>query len=76
MQLVNCLLLKKERRCQAGLVKKAGGAQISAGLLTITDEYAIGPECLAWARRTRLEKERQVKAKQRAFRLERVLLKE
>jgi hypothetical protein len=69
---------KKERRRQAGLVKKAGGARISAGLVANTDGYAIGPECLAWARRTRLEKERQAKAKakQISVRLERILLKE
>jgi hypothetical protein len=67
---------KKERRRQAGLAKKVGGARISAGLMTITDGHAIGPECLAWARRTRLEKERQAQAKQRAGRLDRFLLKE
>jgi hypothetical protein len=43
---------KKEKRRQAGLAKKAGCAQISAGLVAITDGYAIGPTCLAWARRT------------------------
>jgi hypothetical protein len=47
---------KKERRRQAGQVKKAGGARISAGLVAITDGCAISPECLTWARRTRLEK--------------------
>jgi hypothetical protein len=67
---------KKERRRQAGLAKKAGGARISAGLVAITDGYAIGPDCVAWAHCTRLEKERQAKAKQRAGRLERILLKE
>jgi hypothetical protein len=61
---------KKERRCQAGLAKKAGGARISAGLMAITDGYAIGPECLAWARHTRLEKEKKSKAKERAASLE------
>jgi hypothetical protein len=66
---------KKERRRQAGLAKKAGGARISAGLMAITDGYAIAPECLAWARRTWLEKERQEKEKQRAGRLERIMLK-
>jgi hypothetical protein len=40
---------KKEKHHQAGLAKKAGGAQISAGLLAITDGYAIRHECLAWA---------------------------
>jgi hypothetical protein len=44
--------------------------------MAITNGYAIVPVCLAWARRTRFEKERQAKAKQRAGRLERILLKE
>jgi hypothetical protein len=43
---------KKEKHLQAGLAKKAGGARISAGLETITDGFAIGPDCLAWSRRT------------------------
>jgi hypothetical protein len=60
---------QKEMRRQAGLAKKAGGAQIFDGLVAITDGYAIGPECLAWTRCTRLEKERQAKAKQTAGRL-------
>jgi hypothetical protein len=47
---------KRENRHQAGLPKNAGGARISAGLVAITDGYAIGPDFLAWARRTRLEK--------------------
>ena len=67
---------KKEKRRQAGLARKAGGARISAGLMAITDGYAIGPDCLAWARRTRLEKERQTKEKEKAGRLERILLKQ
>jgi hypothetical protein len=67
---------KKEKRREAGLAKKARGARISAGLVAITDRYAIGPDCLAWARRTRLEKERQAHAKEKAGRLERNLLKE
>jgi hypothetical protein len=54
---------KKERRRQAGLAKKAGGARISAGLMVITYGYAIGPECLAWVCRTRLEKEKKATAK-------------
>jgi hypothetical protein len=49
---------KKEKRHQTGLARKDGGARVSAGLQVITDGYAIGPECLAWARRTRLERER------------------
>jgi hypothetical protein len=67
---------KKERRRQSGPAKKAGGARIYAGLMSITDGYAIGPECLAWARRTRLEKEKKVTAKERAARLERIMLKD
>jgi hypothetical protein len=47
---------KKEKRRQAGLAKKAGGARISAGLMAITNGYAIGTDCLAWARRTQLKK--------------------
>jgi hypothetical protein len=54
---------KKERRCQAGLVKKAGSARIADGFVAITDGYAIGPECLAWAHHALLERERKVKAK-------------
>jgi hypothetical protein len=37
---------KKEKRRQAGLVKKAGGAQISAGIMVVTKGYAIGLDCL------------------------------
>jgi hypothetical protein len=47
---------KKEKRRQAGMLRKDGGARLSAGLMVITDGYAIGPDCIAWARRTRLEK--------------------
>jgi hypothetical protein len=47
---------KKEKRCQAGLAKKSGGAQISAGLMAITDGYVIWPDYLAWACHNRLEK--------------------
>jgi hypothetical protein len=54
---------------QAGPAKKAGGARIYAGLVAITKGYAIG-HC------THLEKEIQAKAKQRAGRLERIMLKE
>jgi hypothetical protein len=43
---------KKEKRRQKGLVKKAGVTRISAGLIAITNGYAIGPNCLAWSRRT------------------------
>jgi hypothetical protein len=54
---------KKEKRRQAGLVKKTGGAHISDGLMAITDGYGIGMECLAWARGTRLEKTGKFKGK-------------
>jgi hypothetical protein len=67
---------KKKKRRQAGLAKKAGGARISAGLMAITNRYAIGPAFLAWVGHTRLEKERQTKAKERTGRLEQILLKE
>jgi hypothetical protein len=49
---------KKDKRLLAGQMKKDRGARLSAGLVATTDGYAIGPQCLAWARRTRLEKER------------------
>jgi hypothetical protein len=67
---------KKDRRRQAVLDKKAGGARASSGLVDITDGYAIGPECLAWARHTRLENEKKKSAKERAARLEQILLKD
>jgi hypothetical protein len=37
---------------------KDGGARVSVGLQVITDGYAIGPECLAWAWITQVERER------------------
>jgi hypothetical protein len=49
---------KKEKRRLTGLARKNGGSHVSAGLQVITDGYAIGPECITWARRTRLERER------------------
>jgi hypothetical protein len=49
---------KKEKRRQTGLAMKDGGGRVSAGLQVITDGYAIGPECLAWARRIGVERER------------------
>jgi hypothetical protein len=67
---------KKEKRRQAGMLRKDGGAQLSVGLLVIIDGYAIGPDCLAWDRRTRLDKERKAREKEIAGRLERVKLKE
>jgi hypothetical protein len=62
---------KKERRHLMGLARKNCGSRVSAGLQVITDGYAIGPECLAWARRTSLERERKEIEKQEAGTLER-----
>jgi hypothetical protein len=67
---------KKDKRRLTGQMKKDRGARLSAGLMVITDGYAIGPQCLAWDRRTRLEKERKEEAKQRAGRLERIRLQD
>jgi hypothetical protein len=66
---------KKEKRRQAGMLRKDGGARLSAGLMVITDGYAIGPDCLVWARRTRLEKEQKARERQIAGQLERLKLK-
>jgi hypothetical protein len=66
---------KKEKRRQAGILRKDGGARLSAGLVFITDGYAINPDCLTWARRTRLKKEEKAKEKQMTGRLERLKLK-
>jgi hypothetical protein len=55
---------------------KDGGARVSAGLQVITDGYAIGPECLAWARRARVEREREEMEKAKADVLARESLKE
>jgi hypothetical protein len=57
------------------MLRKDGGARLSAGLVVIADGYAIGPDCLAWARRTRLEKEQKAREKQMAGRVERLKLK-
>jgi hypothetical protein len=65
---------KKEKRRQAGMMRKDGGARLSAGLMVIIDGYAIGPDYLAWARRTRLEKEQKARDKQMAGQLERLKL--
>jgi hypothetical protein len=67
---------KKEKRRQAGMLRKDGGARLSDGLMVVTDGYAIGPYCLAWACRTRLDNERKAREKETAGRLERVKLKE
>jgi hypothetical protein len=69
-------LTAAEKRKRAGMSRKDGGARLSAGLMVITDGYAIGPDCIAWARRTRLDKERKAREKETAGRLERVRLKE
>jgi hypothetical protein len=57
---------KKEKRRQTGLARKDGGASVSAGLQVITDGYAIGPDCLAWDRRTLVERERKRKEIEKA----------
>jgi hypothetical protein len=44
--------------------------------MAITDGCAIGPQALAWARRTRLEKERKDEARKRAGRLYIIRLKD
>jgi hypothetical protein len=54
---------KKKKRRQAGMLRKDGGARLSAGLMVITDGYAIGPDCFAWARHTQLDKERKAREK-------------
>jgi flagellar biosynthesis component FlhA len=44
--------------------------------MAITDGYAIGPQCLVWAHRTRLEKEMKEEAEQRAGRIHIIRLKD
>jgi hypothetical protein len=66
---------KKEKRRQAGMLRKDGGARLSAGLMVITDGYAIGPDCLVWARHNRLDKEQKARDKKIAGQLERLKLK-
>jgi hypothetical protein len=66
---------KKEKRRQAGIPRKDGGARLYAGLMIITDVYAIGHYCLAWFRHTRLEKEQKAMEKQMEGRLEQLKLK-
>jgi hypothetical protein len=56
---------KKEKWRQAGMLRKDGGARLSAGLVVITDGYAIGPDCLAWECHTQLEKDQKAREKQR-----------
>jgi hypothetical protein len=67
---------KKEKRRQNGLARKDGGARVSSGLQVITNGYAIGPECLDWARRTRVEMERKEVEKAKSGVLAREYLKE
>jgi hypothetical protein len=44
--------------------------------VAITDKYAIGPKCLTWEHHTRLEKKKKATAKERAERLEQIMLKD
>jgi hypothetical protein len=67
---------KKEKRRQTGQRKKEQGAGLSAGIMAITDGYAICPVCPARARRTRLDKEMKEEPRQRAGRLDRICLKD
>jgi hypothetical protein len=48
---------KKGKRRHAGMLRKKCGARISAGLVVITDDYAIGLYYLVWDLRNRLDKE-------------------
>jgi hypothetical protein len=52
------------------MLRKDDSTQLSAGLMVITYGYAIGPDCLAWARRTQLDKEKKAREKETAGRLE------
>jgi hypothetical protein len=67
---------KKEKRHHSGMLRKDGGARCSAGRMFITDGYVIGPDFLAWAGHTRLDKERNAREKETAGMLERVNSKE
>jgi hypothetical protein len=67
---------QKEKRRQTGLARKDGGARAPAGLQVIANGYAIGPECLAWDRRTRVERERKEIEEEKAGVLARQSLKE
>jgi hypothetical protein len=62
-------------QCLTGLARKNGESRVSAGLQVITDGYAIGHECLTWAQRTHLERERKEREKRAAGKLERIKLK-
>jgi hypothetical protein len=61
---------KKEKRRQAGTSRKDGGARLSSSLMVIIDYYAIGPDCIAWACRIRLDKDRKAREKETAGSLE------
>jgi hypothetical protein len=52
-----------------GMLRKDGGTRLSMGLVVITYGYVIGPYCLVWARRTRLDKERKAREKETSGRL-------
>jgi hypothetical protein len=56
--------------------KRRRGARLSAGIVAITDAYAIGLQYLTLARRTRLENERKEEKIQRTCRLDIFRLKE
>jgi hypothetical protein len=66
---------KKEKRCQAGMLRKDGGDRPSAGLMVISDVYTIGPDCRVRDRRNRLDKEQKARDKQMSGQLERLKLK-
>jgi hypothetical protein len=58
-----------------GIGKEECWSRVSAGLQVTTNGYVTSPECLTWARRTRLERERKEIEKQKAGKLERIRLK-
>jgi hypothetical protein len=57
------------------MLKNDGGSRLFAGLTFITEGYSIGPDYLAWDHRTRLEKDKKARVKERAGRLELFKLK-
>jgi hypothetical protein len=54
----------EKKRRQTGMLRKDGGARLSAGLV------AIGSDCLAWAHRIRFYNERKAREKETAGPLE------
>jgi hypothetical protein len=52
------------------MLRKDGGAHFSDGRMVITDGYAIGPDCLVWARHTQLKNDRKATEKETTGRLE------